>query len=261
MAATSNRLHSELPSGDPALLNRIAWSRRWSERQASVDYALAARRKALDGVGRRSRAEQGFALRTLGWQALWRGDLTLSMDYCLQAEALLPELEFIQERAGIYSNLAIIHYLRNRFDLAMCAVERGLWLLQDESEDTTTLADLMITQANIQRLSGERARAGITLGRARELASGEHVAVVDIATASLLIEDGDAEKALEYAEAAVNAILTARDPVTLPYGRSILADCHTQLGNSLAAVEQITLGMAELDREDEQALPVPEELL
>ena len=99
MAATSNRLHSELPSGDPALLNRIAWSRRWSERQASVDYALAARRKALDGVGRRSRAEQGFALRTLGWQAgavakaRDTGMLEEPSDDRLDADILAPALD------------------------------------------------------------------------------------------------------------------------------------------------------------------------
>jgi len=173
MSAETGRKLSDLPSGDPALLNRISWARRWNDRQASVEYALAARRKALDGKGRRSRAEQGFSLRTLGWHALWRGDLKLSMDYCLRAETYLPETEFALARAGIYSLIAKVHYNRNRFDLATCSVERGQWLVQEIDNDPATVADLMLTQAAIQRQSGERARAGITLGRAREVSSGE----------------------------------------------------------------------------------------
>ena len=255
MVAESNRKNSELPSGDPALLNRIAWSRRWISPRISVEYALAARRKALDGVGRRSRAEQGFALRTLGWQALWRGDLALSMDYCLQAETFLPELDYLHARAGIYSNLGIIHYIRNRFDLAMCAIERGLWLMQEVEDDISPMADLMITQANIQRLSGERARAGITLGRARELAGPDQVPVVDIATANLLIDDNDPKRAMESASASLEALLDTDDIISRPYARSALADCHTKTGNFVEAVAQIKAGFEECDgHRDEQAV-------
>ena len=253
MTLQSNRILSDLPSGDPALLNRISWARRWNDRQSSFDYALAARKKALDGHGRRSRAEQGFALRTMGWHALWRGDLTLAMDYCLRAETYLPESDFVHERSGIYSLLGKVHYMRNRFDLAICSVERGLWLVQEADEDPATLADLMLTQAAIQRQSGERARAGITLGRARELSEGENATLVDVCTANLLLDDGDAPRALTHADAAVTTASDGGNDVVLPFARSILAGCQIHLSKFLDAHDQITQGLESL-REDDDTL-------
>lgn len=254
MTTNTNRMLSDLPSGDPALLNRISWARRWTEPSASTDYALAARKKALDGHGRRSRAEQGFALRTLGWHAFWRGDLALAMDYCLQAETYLPEREFVAQRAGIYSVLGRIHYTRNRFDLATYSVERGVWLVQETQDTPGVLADLMLTQASIQRLTGERARAGITLGRTRELAEDETRSLVDVATANLLLDDGDAAKALDHAEAALGAMIDGSNAVCLPYARSTLAGCYLMLSKTLDAHDQITQGLAALkDGEDMMA--------
>ncbi|MDA8585396.1 hypothetical protein N9L47_03905 [Rhodobacteraceae bacterium] len=238
---------SDLPSGDPALLNRIAWARRWNDRKASLSYALEARKKALDGQGRRSRAEQGFALRTLGWHALWRGDLKLAMDYCLRAETYLPESDFAHVRAGIYSLIGKVHYNRNRFDLAICSIERGLWLVQDSEDDPATLADLMLSQTAIQRRTGERARAGITLGRARSLATGDNAALVDICTTYLLLDDRDTVQALEYARTAVTYCEEAGNEVILPFARAALAACLTARGNHLDAYEQIKTGLAALD--------------
>lgn len=253
MSTETGRQLSDLPSGDPALLNRISWARRWNDRDASAEYALAARKKALDGKGRRSRAEQGFALRTLGWHALWRGDLKLAMDYCLRAETYLPESEFALARAGIYSLIAKVHYNRNRFDLAICSVERGQWLLQDTKDDPASIADLMLTQAAIQRQSGERARAGITLGRARVLSSDENAALADICTAYLLLDDGDAAQAREYAETALRYCENAGVTVILPYARSILAGCYSARGQHLDAYDQINTGLKGLEASDHLA--------
>lgn len=251
MTVQSNRILSDLPSGDPALLNRISWARRWNDRASSFDYALAARKKALDGHGRRSRAEQGFALRTMGWHALWRGDLTLAMDYCLRAETYLPESEFVHERAGIYSMLGKVHYMRNRFDLAICSVERGLWLVQEADEDAATLSDLMLTQAAIQRQSGERARAGITLGRARELSDGENAILVDICTAGLLLDDGDATRARVHAEAAVAAVERSGNTIAKPHAHAVMAGCMVILGKHLDAHDQIASGLDGLDKDSD----------
>ena len=246
MTAQTNRKASELPSGDPALLNRISWARRWTERQVSADYALAARKKALDGKGRRSQAEQGFALRTLAWHALWRGDLTLSMEYCLQAESFLPETKFQQARAGIYSLLGKIHSYRNRFDLGLYSVERGLWLIDESDQDPATLVDLMLTQISIQRHSGERARAGVTLGRARELAVGENLALVEFCTANLLLDDGDAIRACEHAQTGVQTTEEAGNRILLPFARAALAGSLIALGKHLDAHEQISNGLSEI---------------
>ncbi len=246
MDSETNRVSSDLPSGDPALLNRISWARRWSEPGASREYALAARKKALDGHGRRSRAEQGFALRTLGWHAFWQGELTLSMDYCLQAENFLPEKKFILERAGIYAVLGRVHCMRNRFDLANFSVDRGLWLVQDMEETPSALADLMLTQAHIQRLSAERARAGITLGRVREICEDDMRGLVEISTANLLLEDGDAGKALEHAQSALEVVEKNANVICLPFVRASLAGCFLALSKTLDARDQINQGLAGL---------------
>lgn len=253
MSAETGRKLSDLPSGDPALLNRISWARRWNDRQASAEYALAARRKALDGKGHRSRSEQGFSLRTLGWHALWRGDLKLSMDYCLRAETYLPETDFALARAGIYSLIAKNHYNRNRFDLAICSVERGQWLVQEIDNDPATVADLMLTQAAIQRQSGERARAGITLGRAREVSSGENATLVDICTANLLLDDGDAAQALGYAKTALAYCEETNSQVITPFARSILSGCYSARGMHLDAYHQITTALNDLEEGDHLA--------
>ena len=118
------RIRSELPSGDPALLNRVAWSRRWSDRNISTDHACTARKTAIAGSGKRSRVQQGMALRTLAWHARWRGDLDKAMTHCLNAETFLPEREHAEARSILYGILGSIHFARNRFDLATCSVER-----------------------------------------------------------------------------------------------------------------------------------------
>jgi tetratricopeptide (TPR) repeat protein len=251
MTANTNRTLSDLPSGDPALLNKIAWARRWAEPAASTAYALAARKTALDGQGRRSRTEQGLALRTLGWQAFWRGDLSHAMDYCLQAETYLPETKFVAERGGIYAILGKVHTMRARLDLGMHSIERGLWLIGESDDYPAATADLLLSQASIQRLSRERARAGVTLGRVREMAEGHTLALVDAATASLLLDDGDATRANELALASVQTCEQNGIVVFLPLIRAVLAGTCLALSKQIEAREQISTGLRSLtDSED-----------
>ena len=253
MASQLRRIRSELPSGDPTLMNRVAWARRWSDRQASVDYALSARKTAIAGTGKRSRAEQGMALRTLAWQARWRGALDDAMGHCLSAETFLPESDHVEARAGIYSILGIVHFSRSRLDLANCSVERGFWLLRDVPDTSVqeVMTDLLLTRATIQRHSGEKARAGITLGRAHELAIGEIANSVDYCTASWLLADGDVEAAQSRALDTLESAKSHGNRVILPYLQCVLGACEAKLGHSDAAVEHIKLGLtiAEADED------------
>jgi|GEM_PF-2308279 len=237
MTVIRQKVYSELPSGDPTLLNRIAWARRWSERDTSVQYAQEARKKAVDGSGKRSRTEHGHALRTLGWQAKWRGEMDEALNYCLRAESFLPESMFKEARASIYSTLGTIHYSRGRLDLATCAVDRGLWLMRDipDGQSVHTMTDLMLIRATIQRFAGEKARAGITLTRARELASEEAMPAVDQCTARWLLADGDADKALDHATRAVEASLELGNRIILPYAYAASGACHSFAGKYASA--------------------------
>ena len=251
---SSARIRSELPGGDPALLNKVAWSRRWSDRQGSADNARMARKTAKEGSGNRSRIQQGMALRTLAWQARWRGQLDEAMGYCLSAETFLPESDHAEERACIYATLSSIHFARNRFDLATCSVDRGFFLLREYPEEDVTevMTELLLTRATIQRHTGERARAGITLGRAQELADPESMPGVDYCTAVWLLSDGDADAARLRGVSAMEVANARGNRLLLPYLHGLLGACDTQLGRVKEAVEHLEKGLeiAETDQDD-----------
>ena len=246
MEGQVRRIRSELPSGDPALLNRVAWARRWADRDVSIEYAQSARKTAIDGTGKRCRAEQGMALKTLAWQSRWRGDLDDAMSKCLSAETYLPESDHVEARACIYSILGIVHFARNRLDLANCAIDRGFWLLRDiaDSSADEAMTDLLLTRAAIQRHSGERARAGITLGRARVLCTGEMENCADFVTAAWLLADGDAEEAQAKATAGMESANALGNRVILPYLYCVLGGCDAKMGRADTAIQNLKTGLA-----------------
>lgn len=236
---------SELSGGDPTLLNRIAWERRWSSRKTSQDYAQAALDAASKGVGERSAAGQGLARRTLAWQAKWRGDFDESLIDCLTVESLLSEADFPSARADVYSILGVIHYSRNRLDLANCAVDRGFYLLnsRENEEDVPTLVDLLTTRATIQRYAGEKARAGLTLGRALDLAEAADRARVNQNIARWLMNDEDFIKGLEHAEQSLDGATEFKNRVILPYSYEVAGACLSGLGESDKAAECFVKGL------------------
>lgn len=239
------RIKSELPSGDPTLLNRVAWVRRWTDRQSSIQNANMARKTALSGTGRRSRAEQGMAARTLGWQAYWQGDLDGAMSNCLSAETFLPEVEHPETRASIYAIFGLVHFSRNRTDLASCALDRGFWLLR-ETPDTTApeaLTELLLARATLQLNSGERARSGITIGRATELAVAEQTSYVSFCTSAWLYLDGDTEEAHKHAEQGLTLAKTQNNMVILPYLYALLGACEVRLARMDVAAGYFAEGL------------------
>ncbi|MEO1026160.1 MAG: hypothetical protein AAFX07_11485 [Pseudomonadota bacterium] len=248
------RIRSELPSGDPSLLNRIAWARRWTDRTASIQNAHAARRTAVSGTGRRSRAEQGMAARTLGWQAYWKGDLDGAMSNCLSAETFLPETEFLETRASIYAILGLVHFSRNRADLAGCALDRGFWLLR-ETLDTAApeaLTDLLLARATLQRHSGERARSGITIGRATELAVAEQTSYVSYCTAAWLLSDGDIEEAQKHADEGLKLAETQGNLIMLPYLHGLLGTCESSMARVDTAGLHFSKGLSIAEAEEDK---------
>ncbi len=228
------------------MLNRVAWARRWSDRQVSDDYARAARKTAAEGIGKRSRAEQGNALRTLAWNARWRGDFDEALSNCLSAETFLPESAFAEVRAGIYSTLGVVHFSRNRLDLANCAVDRGYWLLRDmpELDASEAMTDLLLTRAAIQRHSGEKARASITLGRAREISTGEQKSSVGYCTALWLVADGEIESARQLVSETLEEAISTGNRLVMPYLHAIIGSCDAKLGRGDSAVENLELGLS-----------------
>lgn len=245
MEKPTRRVRSELPSGDPTLLNRLAWSKRWSDRSASTEFAKSARTTAGKGTGRRSRVQHGLALCTLAWHAKWRGALDEAMGFCISAETYLPERENAEVRARVYAILGSIHFARNRFDLANCALDRGFWLLRDtpEVDVEEAMVELLLTRAIVQRHSGERARAGITLGRAQEIASEEMMPGVDYCTATWLLADGDADAARVRAGQALENARGRGNRLMQPYLFNLLGSCDIRLERAEDAQFNLDEGM------------------
>ncbi len=254
METPKRRIRSESPSGDPTLLNKLAWSKRWTDRLASVELATTARDAAGKGTGHRSRVQHGLALRTLAWQAKWRGALNEAMGYCISAETYLPEQENVVVRSRVYAILGSLHFARNRFDLANCALDRGFWLLRDtpDAEAEEAMVELLLTRAVLQRHSGERARAGITLGRAQELGTEELMPGVDYCTASWLLADGDAEAARIRATQALENARALSNRLILPYLYGVIGASDIKLGRMEDAQHNLGEGMrvAEQDGDD-----------
>ncbi len=246
MTKTTSRVKSELPGGDPALINRIAWARRWTDRDASTKYAINALDTAKDGQGRRSRKEQGYALRTLAWHARWRGEFDACLEYSLRAESFLSETEHPETRASIYASLGMVHFIRNRLDLATSAIDRGLWLVRDMSDENTASiqTNLYAVRAMIQQQNGDRAQAGTTLSRARELAGPEDLPQVEQITANWLLRHKDADRALEHALAAQKQAEDTENRIILPYIHAVSGLCYARKKNTIEAVSHFGAGMA-----------------
>lgn len=245
MEQPSHRINSELPSGDPTLLNKLAWSRRWTDRLSSVDFAKTARSAAAKGTGRRSRTQHGLALTALAWHAKWSGSLDDAMSFCLSAETYLPERENAETRARVYAILASIHFARNRYDLANCALDRGFWLLRDipDTKVDEAMVDLLLTRAILQRHAGERARAGITLGRAHELAGEDMLPGVEYCTATWLLADGDADAARIRGVTALENARTQSNRLILPYLYNLMGACDIKLSRSEEALDSLEAGL------------------
>ena len=257
MEKPSGRVKSELPGGDPALMNRIAWARRWTDRDASTEYAITALQTARDGRGRRSRKEQGYALRTLAWHARWRGEFDACFEYSLKAETLFSETEHPATRASIYACLGMVHFVRSRLDLGMSAVDRGLWLVRDLTDVHTNSVQTMLytTRAMIQEQSGARARAGMTLSRARDLAGPEDLPLVEQVTANWLLRHNDIERALKHALIAQKQADEVDNRIILPYIHAVAGSCYARNNKCVDALAHFNEGMriAESDQ-DKRAL-------
>lgn len=245
MEQPTRRVKSELPNGDPTLLNKLAWSRRWTDPRASADLARSARETALKGTGRRSRVQHGLALTTLAWSARWYGSLDTAMSHCLSAESFLPERDHPEVRARIYAILGSVHFARNRFDLSNCALDRGFWLLRDSADEDVqdAMVDLLLSRAIVQRHTGERARAGITLGRAQELSNPEFRAGVEYCTATWLLADGDAEAARARGVLALETARNQNNTLMMPYLLGLLGACDIKLGRNEDAKQSLEDGM------------------
>lgn len=241
--ATPEFAESSHDFGDPSLINRLAWKERWGPRAASSSRARFALSLAKAARGQRSKQEEGLAHRTLGWLAKWSGDFDRAHRDCLRAEALLTEREHPSARADIYSILGVIHYSRNRYDLARNCVERGLHILRPE-DPVDSMIDLLTTKATVQRYCGLPAKSAATLNLARSLAKGRELARVDHNISRGLLAEGEYAQALECAERAVALAAETRNRVIEPYAHEVAGAALNAMGRDDEAADHFDRGLA-----------------
>ncbi|MEL6766023.1 MAG: hypothetical protein AAFP17_02485, partial [Pseudomonadota bacterium] len=220
-----------------ALLNRRAWAIRWSSRVQS--FALAERAFLVSHNGTPS--QQAAALRTLAWQARWRGDFDQAEAFAQQAlRRLQPDLAPVVQ-ADALSIMAIVHYSRGRRDLARRAVEFGFDRL-DVLSAPETQVDLLLTATNIERQSKRLDEAAVVLDRALELATGPELARAEHDQARAFYADGDPERALEWGLRAVNSARVFRNRVMLPYALEVVGGAYRVLGREPEAAAYLEEG-------------------
>ena len=77
------------------------------------------------------------------------GFRVIDLDIDVKAEKFLEEKKHPAVRAQNYSFLGVLHYSRNRLDLANCATERGFRLV-GHAKAPDAFIDLLTTRATIQ---------------------------------------------------------------------------------------------------------------
>ena len=219
---------------DPALLISVAWSRRWQSRHLSIEFAEKAKSVVSEKSGKKACIHRARANATLAWQAKWRGDFDEALRLALEAEKHLPEADYPYERAELYSVMGVVHYSRQRLDLADGAVKRGLELVLTD-EEPCTYADLLTTSATIHVHVGDMRSAGEAFGKARKAATGEMLARVEHNVARWMLSDDAPKHALEHAQTALALCKTHQNNVVLPYAHEIMGACLVELGEFEAA--------------------------
>jgi tetratricopeptide (TPR) repeat protein len=183
------------------------------------------------------------ALRTLAWQAKWRGDFENSASYCLQAKQRVDPNAARGILVDVYSLLGVIHYSSGRRDFAGRMVHRGLSLL-DDSVPAEAHVDIYVTRSTILRYRGRIEEARQALEIAWDYASGAEKARVEHNIARAHSHDGAAAKALEHAEIAVKLGRRYNSRVILPYALEVLGTALIKQDTPAEALPYLEEGLA-----------------
>ncbi len=226
---------------DPKLLTRLAWECRWTDRVRSAELArqalaLVEQQTSYDAVDRCS------ALRTLAWQAKWRGDFEQTTSYCLQAKQGMDRQIAKHLLVDVFSLLGVVHYSAGRRDFASRMVRRGFDLVDDTIPDEA-LVDLYITQSTIQRYRGRIEESRHALENALQLSKGAERARVEHNIARTLNYERDYVQALERAEESLALARQFKNRIILPYTLEVLSAAQIALDRPVDALPHLEEGL------------------
>lgn len=209
----------------PSFLNHIAWTRRWRDRGLST--TQAARVVALTRGAPELCLDHGLALRTLAWQAKWRGDMDGALALCEQAIEPLRMSAAQDALVDVYSILGIIYLTQYRFHDARVALSSGLDLVSYATPSETRI-DLMTSYASFLSNTGRQDDAGDYLLRAQTEAKGLEQSRIQQNMARFHLLLGNIPEAGVFAARGIALSHQCNNQVILPY-------LHELLGASMLA--------------------------
>jgi tetratricopeptide (TPR) repeat protein len=232
------RAHSD---PDPRFLSIMAWNLRWSARNKSC--ALAEQAVSLSPPDSpTNKVTAACALRTLAWQAKWRGDFDTTATLCMRAKRLATKAPAPYILADVLSLLGVVHYSAGRRDIASTMVARGLDLL-DPHAPAETHVDLLVTRSTILRYRGRLPEAHAVLAEAMEHAIGPEAARVAHNRARLLNHESAFAEAAVLADGALDTAKAFDAAVLLPYVYEVLGTAQTALGEPEKARQTLDMGL------------------
>lgn len=191
------------------------------------------------------------ALRTLAWQAKWRGDFEASASYCLQAKQRVDPSTARAVLVDVYSLLGVIHYSAGRRDFAGRMVKRGLDLL-DSTVPAEQHVDINVTRSTVLRYRGRMEEARQALEIAFTHAEGAERARVEHNVARAHTHDRNIGQAAEHAESAVTLARRYNSRVLLPYALEVLGAALTNLDTPAEALPYLEEGLALAESEGDR---------
>lgn len=180
------------------------------------------------------------ALRTLAWQAKWRGDFESTAALCLRAKQGVDRQAARHILVDVYSLLGVVHYSSGRRDFASRMVQRGFDLL-NERVPAEAQVDLHTTYATILRYRGRTNEARHALQTALDLSTGCERARVEHNIARGQNHDGDFNDAAKRAESALDLARESGNRVILPYTLEVLGTAYIaqeRFDDAIAALDE-----------------------
>lgn len=214
-----------LKNADPTFLNHHAWALRWADRDRSIEMAKAVLQHSRNSGPKRARGARrrnGLALRTLSWQAIWRGEFDEAEDLAHRAIARLKGEGAESAIADAFSVLSVVHFSRARRDLARDYLEQGFEALEVQ-DNTSTRVDLLVAKGSRMLFARRVQESQKFIYDALKLATDEDRARVEQSIARAMCLDHRPNEALEHAFRSVHLCKEHNNNVVLPYALELAA--------------------------------------
>ncbi len=227
---------------DTTFLNHQAWAIRWFDRAQSIKLAENVIGLTLGSGPKRpksARRRNGLAMRTLAWQAVWRGDMVRAEEDAHRAIARLKDTGADHAIADALGVLALVHFNRNRRDLALQTISEAFSLRVPEHH-ASTLIDRLVVSSLIHLSSGRFDLAQSGFEQALTLANGPDIARVHINIAQAQLLDKRPSEALDQLEQACDSAEEHQNLVIQPYICAVKAQTYVELDQTCMALKAIS---------------------